>query len=171
MGVSGTARGVAAGFEAAATFGLTPSIAGLAGGLTAYVPIDGGGAASVAAVASPASVGGVGVYVTGMPATDRDGFEGGAAAFSPTHHLQLSAELEAALDAAIAAGATVMAWIRLDVDSVRAHLVTAAAAAAAAETDPEIVAAAVAAAEAEMDASMVGGWRHDARRVIPSATS
>jgi len=53
----------------------------------------------------------------------------------------------------------IMAWIRLDVDSVRAHLV-ATAAAAAAETDPDIVAEAVAAAEAEMDASMtsVGSW-------------
>jgi hypothetical protein len=120
-GVSAALRGVSPGFQGISDFGLSSTLAGLASGLVAYVPVDAGtitvASRHAASVGDPASI-----FLTGEPATDRDGFEGGGAAFSAGVRLAASPTLAAAVAAALVQGHTVMAWVRLDVDAVRATL-------------------------------------------------
>ena len=134
VGVSSVARGAAKGFERRAEFGLSSSMAGFAAGLEAYVPVDAGTARTTTTTTTSttttttitshtASVGDAAlVYLEGTSTTDRDGFEGGAAAFGPDSRLAASPALMAAMSAAMSAGHTVMAWVRLDVDATRAKL-------------------------------------------------
>ena len=100
--MSSTARGVAAGFQEAATFGLSSSMAGFAAGLGAYVPVDAGTATSttVSGATTMAHAASVGdpkeIFLEGKPAFDRDGFEGGAAVGGCTScRIQLTHSLKA----------------------------------------------------------------------------
>ena len=127
VGVSDVARAGAPGFQDAAAFSLSPTVAGLAAGLVAYVPVEAATASAVSgstgalrhapAVGDPSAV-----FLEGNPAADRDGFEGGAAGFDAVRNVAASPALMAAMQTALQEGHTVMAWMRLDVVATQAKM-------------------------------------------------